>query len=71
MATNKNEGTSSYLKSLWIEKIVIVGYSGETAEQASIEQDIDVARQVKVFRDKSVLTIKSKVMLFKDFVISF
>lgn len=71
VATNKNEGASSYLKSLWIEKIVIVGYSGETAEQASIEQDIDVARQVKVFRDKSVLTIKSKVMLFKDFVISF
>lgn len=65
--------SSAYLDTLWVEKVVIVGYEGEVKESAVIEllQDGGLSREVKVSQDAAgAVSVKAKMLLSRDFSIS-
>lgn len=67
----KTGGSSSeYLDTLWVEKVVIVGFSG-AAEKAVVKQAGGAGQAVTVSTENSATVVKAKLPLAKGFAISF
>lgn len=65
---NNGEKLSKYLESLWIEKVVIVGYKGDVGSTVQVSQD-ETEKSAIVSKEGNVVVVKPRVTVASEFKI--